>query len=154
MQQSETQDWPESTTDRIIWLKQLHNSAMLAPSRWRVSTTVYLHAQFCRLIRSQRLSANTDFKEGLALHMSKVKKSKGFFITLFFVSTCIFCQRSAPYRNHRRSRRKRMPYIIHLEKSRPRSPSVSYTVEVCSSLHRHTGGDSSSSQYRKRINVA
>lgn len=93
VQQSETQDWPESTTDRIIWLKQLHNSAMLAPGRRRVSTTVYLPAQFCRFIRSQRLSANTDFKEGLALQMSKAKKSRDFFplffsLCVFFVSFC------------------------------------------------------------------
>lgn len=39
-------------------------------------------------------------------------------------------------------------------KSRPGSPSVSNTVEVCSSLHGHTSGDSSSSQYRKHNNVA
>lgn len=34
-------------------------------------------------------------------------------------------------------------------KIRPRSPSASDTVEVCSCLHRHTSGDSSSSQYTK-----
>lgn len=46
VQQSETQDWPESSTEGIIWLIQLFNTAMLAPSHWQISTTVYLHAQF------------------------------------------------------------------------------------------------------------
>lgn len=45
-QKSETQDWPESSTEGIIWLIQLFNTAMLAPSHWQISTTVYLHAQF------------------------------------------------------------------------------------------------------------
>lgn len=30
----------------LKWLIQLLNTAMLAPSHWQISTTVYLHAQF------------------------------------------------------------------------------------------------------------
>lgn len=46
VQHSETRDWPESSTEGIIWLIQLFNAAMLAPSHRQISTTVYLHAQF------------------------------------------------------------------------------------------------------------
>lgn len=46
VQQSETRDWPESSTEGKIWLIQLLNAAMLAPSHRQISTTVYLHAQF------------------------------------------------------------------------------------------------------------
>lgn len=52
---------------------------MLAPSHWQISTTVYLHAQFVA-----SFSANTGFKEGLALHNSKVKKWKVLFSVYFF----------------------------------------------------------------------
>lgn len=46
VQQSETQDWPKSSIEGIIWLMQPVNTAMLAPSHRQISTTVYLHAQF------------------------------------------------------------------------------------------------------------
>lgn len=103
VQQSETQDWPESSTEGIKWLRQLLNTAMLAPSHWQISTTVYLHAQFVA-----SFSANTGFKEGLALHNSKVKKWKVLFSVYFFLSWKGLKrqQHSAPCRNHRRRRRR------------------------------------------------
>ena len=139
---------------------------MLAPSHGQISTTVYLHAQFVASLARLRHSANTDFKEGLALHNSKVKKRKVLFYAFFFVCFCLFFfflkkgQESSNTVLHvetteEEEEEEEEEYIvIDKVQSRSKSPSASNTVEVCSSLHGHTSGDSSSSQYRKHNNVA
>ncbi len=90
-------------------------------------------------------SANTDFKEGLALHYSKVKKGK----VLFYAFFVLFLETTKDDDD------KEEYTVSDKVKSRQRAPSASDTVEVYSSLLGQTSGDSSSSsQHRKHDNVA
>lgn len=133
---------------------------MLAPSHGQISTTVYLHAQFVASLAHLRHSANTDFKEGLALHNSKVKKRKSS-VLCFFVGFFL-SQKGQESSNtvlhvettEKEEEEEEEYIVIDKVQSRSKSPSASNTVEVCSSLHGHTSGDSSSSQYTKHNNVA
>lgn len=88
----------------------------------------------CRFIRNLRLSANTGFKEGLALHNSKVKKWKVLFYVFF---SCLEkVSRGSNTVLHVETTEEEECIVIDQVKSRPKSPSVSDTVEVCSSLKR------------------
>lgn len=154
VQQSETQDWPESSTEGIIWLIQLLNTAMLAPSHRQISTTFYLHAQFVASFATCDSVPTLTSRRVWHFIIAKLSNEKFSFRLLFFIFIFFFSKRS-----------RGSNMVLHVDtteeyivtdkvKSRPKSPSASDTVEVCSSLHRHTSGDSSSSQYRKHNNVA
>lgn len=63
-----------------------HSHVPVAPSHGQVSTT--FTSMLSLSLHSQRLHANTDFKEDLALHYSKVKKWKVFFFLNYFLFVC------------------------------------------------------------------
>lgn len=150
VQQSETLDWLESSTEGIIWLKQLFNTAMLAPSHWQISTTAYLHAHFFASFTTRDSVPTLTSRRVWHFIIAKLRNGK-----VCFMLFCLFFSKKVSRGGNA---------VLHVKtternwidevKSRPKSPSASDTVEVCSSLHGHTGGDSSSSQYRKHNNVA
>lgn len=173
VQQSETRDWPESSTEGIIWLIQLLNTAMVAPSHRQISTTVYLHAQFVASFATCDSVPTLTSRRVWHFIIAKLRNGKFWFMVrvlcfFFFVSLFYFFliflflekkvkrqQHGAPcWKTTEEEEEKEEYIVIDKVKSRPESPSASDTVEVCSSLHGHTGGDSSSSQYRKHKNVA
>lgn len=117
VQQSETQDWPESSTEGIIWLIQLFNTAMLAPSHWQISTTVYLHAQFVASFATCDSVPTLTSRRVWHFIIAKLRNGKFccvcVFFDFFFFSFLILSrkglerqQHSAPCPNQRRRRRR------------------------------------------------
>lgn len=113
VQQSETRDGPESSTEGIIWLIQLLNTAMLAPSHRQISTTVYLHAQFVASFATYN-SVTTTLTSRRVWHfiIAKLRNGKFCFILFFLKFFVVFFfflkkvkrqQHGAPCRNHRRT---------------------------------------------------
>lgn len=135
---------------------------MLAPSHRQISTTVYLHAQFVASFATCDSVPTLTSRRVWHFIIAKLRNGK-FSFMLFFLFRFVFFfflkkvkrrQRGAPFvdttEEEEEEREEEEEYIvIDKLKSRPKSPSASDTVEVCSSLHGHTSGDSSSSQYRK-----
>lgn len=105
VQQSETQDWPESSTEGIKWLIQLFNTAMLAPSHWQISTTVYLHAQFVASFATCDSVPTLASRRVWHFIIAKLRNGKFCFMFFFLSRKGLKRQQhSAPCRNHRRRR--------------------------------------------------
>lgn len=110
VQQSETQDWPESSTEGIIWLIQLFNAAMLAPSHRQISTTVYLHAQFVASFATCDSVPTLTSRRVWHFIIAKLRNGKFWFMLFCFVF--VFLKKvkrqrhGAPCQNHRRRRRR------------------------------------------------
>lgn len=94
VQQSETQDWPESSTEGIIWLIQLFNTAMLAPSHWQISTTVNLHAQFVASFATCDSVPTLASRRVWHFIIAKLRNGKVLFSVFFFFFFKSFLKRS------------------------------------------------------------
>lgn len=154
VQQSETQDRPESSTEGIIWLIQRFNTAMLAPSHGQISTTVYLHAQFVASFATCDSVPTLTSRRVWHFIIAKLRNGKFCFMLFLFFSKKISIGSNTVLHVKTTEEEEEERIVIDKVKSRPKSPSASDTVEVCSSLHEHTSGDSSSSQYRKHNDAA
>ncbi|MEQ2229210.1 hypothetical protein ILYODFUR_016626 [Ilyodon furcidens] len=70
-----------------------HSHVTVAPSQGQIIAPLFTPCSVCRFILDLRLSVNTDFTQGLALHYSKVKKWKVFFFYCFiyFIIFFFYC---------------------------------------------------------------
>lgn len=125
VQQSETRDWPESSTEGIIWLIQLLNTAMVAPSHRQISTTVYLHAQFVASFATCDSVPTLTSRRVWHFIIAKLRNGKFWFMVrvlwFFFCKFVLFffnlplsrkkgqeaATRCSMLKNHRRRRRRK-----------------------------------------------
>lgn len=115
VQHSETRDWPESSTEGIIWLIQLFNAAMLAPSHRQISTTVYLHAQFVASFAICDSVPTLTTRRVWHFIIAKLRKGKFCFMLLllfFFLSQKVQdaatpCSMWTPHKKKKRMKKKK-----------------------------------------------
>lgn len=100
VQQSETQDWPESSTEGIIWLIQLLNTAMLAPSHRQISTTFYLHAQFVASFATCDSVPTLTSRRVWHFIIAKLSNEKFSFRLLFFIFIFFFFSKRSKRQQH------------------------------------------------------
>lgn len=130
-----------------------HSHVPVAPSHGQVSTT--FTSMLSLSLHSQRLHANTDFKEDLALHYSKVKKWKVFFF-FFLTIFCLFVAKIKGLKGQQHSAPRQNLWRMHYYCPGIKQAQVSRCHKQSGNLLLSTQDTSSdsSSQYRNHKNVA